>query len=208
MDKPKLKPVRPFMQIIPLTIVIGCLLVAFLQYNGTIDIRGLLKANNIEELPSIPPGVPYSHDFSDELIPLLGPESNPSIYTFYLGSGVGFPPMGLILGPDGVLKGTPTGKGGKFQVCVKDAGGRSACKTYFLDVVNKDNPIKPKTCPVTSCDTGSCCHSVDPNTAVDGIVGSVAAVLTKNSCECPSDTTFYSMDTTSAGGPWKVCICK
>ncbi|MFH0831708.1 MAG: hypothetical protein V1886_02470 [archaeon] len=96
-------------------------------------------------------GVNYSYDFAPGLILLLNPNStavssssnplssNPdgiagsAIYTFYLGSGAGFPPMGLILGIDGVLRGTPTGKGGKFEVCIKDAGGKSACRTYLIN---------------------------------------------------------------------------
>jgi len=93
-------------------------------------------------------GVNYSYDFAPELILLLdsnktivSSSSNPSgttttdsaIYTFYLGSGVGFPPMGLILDINGVLNGIPTGKGGKFEVCVKDVGGKSACRTYIIN---------------------------------------------------------------------------
>lgn len=81
-------------------------------------------------------GTPWSYDFSHQLTPLLDPEGSNGPYTFYLGSGTGFPPMGLILSPDGVLSGTPTGTGGNFQVCVKDVGGRSKCRTYHLTVAS------------------------------------------------------------------------
>jgi hypothetical protein len=82
-------------------------------------------------------GVPVAYDFSHELIPLLGPGgcTDPSICSFYLGSGVGFYPMGLTLGIDGVLSGTPKAAGtSRFEICVKDVGGRSACKTYSMNV--------------------------------------------------------------------------
>jgi hypothetical protein len=116
---------------------------------------------------AVPSGVLLKYDFAPELIPLL--ESGSSApYSFYLGSGVGFPPMGLTLGIDGVLSGTPTGTGAsKFQVCVKDVGGRSTCKTYSMSVAPKTTPAAtPKTsCPANShqspsdsnkclCDTG------------------------------------------------------
>ena len=84
-----------------------------------------------------PVSKPYSHDFAPELIPLLGPGgcTDPSICSFYLGSGVGFYPMGLTLSIDGVLSGTPkTAGNSNFQICVKDVGGRSACRTYTMDV--------------------------------------------------------------------------
>lgn len=85
-------------------------------------------------LDPIEAGVPYRHDFSQELISLLGGGSDPAIYSFYLGSGIGFPPMGLTFGTDGVLSGTPSGKGGTFQACVRDLNGNSACRTYTIDV--------------------------------------------------------------------------
>jgi len=104
-----------------------------------------------ETLDSVPKGVPYQKDLSQDLISLLGSGSgsNPAIYSFYLGSGVGFPPMGLIFGPNGVLSGTPTGKSGKFQACVRDLNGNSACRTYTMGVEGaqpeaQDTP-QPKT---------------------------------------------------------------
>ena len=79
-------------------------------------------------------GKPFSHNYSGELTALLGPDSSGGPYTFDLDTMGGFPPMGLILGPDGVLRGTPTGKDSKFRACVKDAGGNTACKVINIDV--------------------------------------------------------------------------
>lgn len=79
-------------------------------------------------------GKPFWRDYSGELTALLGPDSPGCPCSFNLDTMGGFPPMGLILGPDGVLKGTPTGKDSKFRACVKDAGGNAACKIINIDV--------------------------------------------------------------------------
>jgi len=156
--------------------------------------------------PDATVGVAVSYEFS-ELISFLGPESGtaPAIYTYYLGSGVGFPPLGLILGIDGVLKGTPTAAGtSKFQVCVKDVGGRSTCRTYSLTVnpTNTTNTTNP-TNRSASCPT----KSNPPCGSVQNGVG-VTGVIVPGSCDCPSDTTFAQMDNITAGGPYKICTCK
>jgi hypothetical protein len=166
-------------------------------------------------------GVPYAMDFGpSSLIPLLPPESTGGPYTFYLGSGVGFPPMGMILGIDGVLRGTPTTAGNsEFQVCVKDVGGRSACKTYQFTVNSGANksvaPVKnttkqpAKTCPATSCDTGGCCwSSIEDKTGGPGPHPAVqnVAVMVEKSCGCPSDTTL-SPDQIGGSYPYKRCEC-
>jgi len=157
------------------------------------------QSNVYKIKPDATVGVPCSYEFS-ELIPLLGPKNSvgTDIYTFYLGSGVGFPPMGLILGIDGVLKGTPTAAGtSKFQVCVKDVGGRSTCRTYSLTVNPADNS-NTTACPTTS---NPPCGSVQ-----NGI--GVSAVIVPASCDCPSDTNFAQMDNITAGGPYRICTCK
>jgi len=88
-----------------------------------------------ESLPRpVTKGQYYEKSLSGELVALLGPDSTGGPYTFDLDTMGGFPPMGLILGPDGVLRGTPTGKDSKFRACVKDAGGNTACKVINIDV--------------------------------------------------------------------------
>jgi len=79
-------------------------------------------------------GKPFWYDYSGELTDLLGPDSPGCPCSFNLDTMGGFPPMGLILGPDGVLSGTPTGKDSKFRACVKDVGGNTACKVINIDV--------------------------------------------------------------------------
>lgn len=108
-------------------------------------------------------GMPMKSDFAPILIPLLETGSS-APYSFYLGSGVGFPPMGLKLDINGVLKGTPTGTGdSKFQVCVKDVGGRSACRTYVMSV-------GPKSTTKTISNTNSASNNsnVSPATGFSG----------------------------------------
>ena len=178
--------------VLPFLILIGCVAVAGLHQQGYID---LPHFGSYEMPVEAKIGQQFGYDFSKELIPLLDPQgSNPGIYTFYLGSGVGFPPMGLILGIDGILKGVPTGKSSTFEVCVKDAGGRSACRKYHL-TVNDKTPSNPpaKKCPATSCEsTSGCCGSKGD---CGEISCAVAAILVFDYCECPSDTVFAGKDT-------------
>ena len=195
---------KSILRVIPYFIIIGIFAVSILSLAGYITLphidlpfgqSGVYKIS-----PDATVGVPASYEFS-ELISFLGPESSasPAIYTYYLGSGVGFPPMGLTLGIDGVLKGTPTAAGtSKFQVCVKDVGGRSICRTYSLTVNPASTPNKSSSCPTKS---NPPCRSVENSVGVSGVV--VPA-----SCDCPSDTTFAQMDNITAGGPYKICTCK
>lgn len=84
-----------------------------------------------KELPPATVGIPYSYSFATATNPTGG---NPP-YTFVLGSGVGFPPFGLILDLNGLLSGTPTAAGTRtFEVCVKDLGGNQACGNTSLTV--------------------------------------------------------------------------
>jgi hypothetical protein len=138
-------------------------------------------------------GVPWKHNFAPELIALLDPKgaASPAIYSFYLGSGVGFPPMGLTLGIDGVLSGTPKGSGGNFEVCVKDVGGRSVCKAYRVNTVaqSKSTPASTKNSsecnPVNDCDDYVHC----PTCPVP------LEVRRNENCQCPRGTTDVGVDT-------------
>jgi hypothetical protein len=88
-------------------------------------------------------GEPYKHDFSKELINLLDPQDQSGPYTFSYNTMGGFPPMGLSMGLDGVLKGTPVGKDGKFEACVTNGSRRKVCKV--LDIkLDRDKSDKPE----------------------------------------------------------------
>jgi hypothetical protein len=52
----------------------------------------------------------------------------------------GFPPMGIILGLDGILSGTPTGTTSTFKVCAVDTAGNSSCKPTSITVRSDCNP--------------------------------------------------------------------
>lgn len=192
---------------IPLAIGVCCLTIAVMAQMGYVTLPKFhLQNPGIYEIqPPAIIGKPYIYDFS-ELISLLPQESQGSTYTFYIGSGVGFPPMGLILGIDGKLKGTPTAKAGNFEVCVKDVGGKSVCRKYHLIVNSIEGPtVTPsphpiRTCPKTSCDTGTCCGAVQNGIRVSG-------VLTYGNCSCPTDTHFVQQDVITAGGPYNICTC-
>lgn len=195
---------KPLVRILPLVFGIGVSILAVLAGTGRITLPHLNvpfgELNVYKISPGATVGVPASWEFS-ELISFLGPESagGPAIYTYYLGSGVGFPPMGLILGIDGVLKGTPTAIGtSKFQVCVKDVGGRSTCRTYSLAVNPASTAVQNNSCPT---------KSNPPCGSVENGVGATGSIVPA-SCDCPSDTTFAQMDNITAGGPYKICTCK
>jgi hypothetical protein len=64
------------------------------------------------------------------------PTGGQPTYHFQLGSGVGFPPIGLTLNLNGILSGTPTNSGtSTFSVCAVDLAGKSACSTVSMTVV-------------------------------------------------------------------------
>ncbi|MBS3055068.1 MAG: hypothetical protein J4452_01080 [Candidatus Aenigmarchaeota archaeon] len=200
--KPTLVVVLPF-------IIIGAIFAVFvLDQTGYIDIPFVDIPNFMDVVLEMKSeaciGVPYAgFDFAPGLIPLLNPDWNGvrSGYTFYLGSGKGFPPMGLILGIDGMLRGTPTGAGDNFEVCVKDVGGNSICRLVHLEVKSGC------TTTTTTTSTGKCPTVLNPPCrSTQGGVG-VSGGIVPASCNCPSGTTYAGMDNMAPGGPYKICTC-
>ena len=87
-------------------------------------------------LPDGTVGQSYSYSFVFD-----GQPSNPSggqpPYSFILDSGVGFPPIGLALSPDGTLTGTPRAAGtSNFGVCAVDQLGNQKCAPAVLTITN------------------------------------------------------------------------
>ena len=206
-----LQPVKPKPSLlktpwIPGILFVGLATVLALNLGGYITLPSLGQ-NLVWELPdNAVIGTPYRLNFANsDLISSLDPDGNKGPYTFYLGSGVGFPPMGLILSPDGMLSGTPTGTGGNFQVCVKDIGGRSVCRIYHLTTVSANSGNtgsgSGSGCPATSCAAGACCHSktYDPSLGTYVVINEFEVY---GYCDCPSDTFFEQMV-----GANKLCGC-
>ena len=100
----------------------------------------------IANLPDAMVGEAYSYSFCkpdlktvSELCGGVDDTTNPvdgdSPYTFHLQAGKGFPPFGLILNTNGILKGVPTAEGERnFEVCVKDLDGDQDCGTTSITV--------------------------------------------------------------------------
>jgi hypothetical protein len=71
-------------------------------------------------------------------------------YHFQLGSGVGFPPIGMSVGKDGLLTGTPASPGTyTFSVCAVDLSASSVCQTVTLVVTAPATPT-PAPCAGTA----------------------------------------------------------
>src|SRR4030042_6959461 len=122
-------------------------------------------------LPDARVGEPYSYSFCkpdclDEN-DLCGSDANPSTnptggsgpYHFQLESGSGFPPIGLVLYPNGLLKGTPGMTGEKtFTVCAVDLGGHQCCVQVSLNALEARINVSPNDVLVTGeiCFGGPC----------------------------------------------------
>lgn len=61
-------------------------------------------------------------------------------------------------------------------------------------------PTSRSSCPTTSAQTGTPCHSVKNGVGVSGVIVSAK-------CKCPNDTTFVQKDNITAGGPYNICTC-
>ncbi|MBI4992492.1 MAG: hypothetical protein HZB99_04750 [Candidatus Harrisonbacteria bacterium] len=65
-------------------------------------------------------------------------------YHFQLESGTGFPPIGIVLAPNGLLSGYPKSVGGsKFSVCVVDMTGVSVCGVTIMTIEPKEEEWVP-----------------------------------------------------------------
>jgi len=115
-----------------------------------------VKFTAMTPLPDARVGEPYFYSFckpdcTDEN-DLCGSPANPSEnptggdgpYHFQLDSGSGFPPLGLTLYPNGLLRGTPTVAGEKtFTVCAVDLDGNQRCVQTSLNVLEQRINVSP-----------------------------------------------------------------
>lgn len=205
-DEKKKKSVIP--RLLPFLLVAAIAVTMFgLDYFGYVDIENMFGPP-LEWTMHIFKGSPYEIDYGTDLIPMLNSDWKEGMirngYTFYLESGKGFPPMGMILGPDGILRGTPTATGkNTFVVCVKDVGGNSKCVTAILIVEDQgDSYVLPNNeCPATSHETATPCGT--NQTGGSGVSG----VYVPLRCQCPSDTYDYNSNFVSNGVEYRTCVC-
>jgi len=123
-------------------------------------------------------------------------QSNPSggnpPYHFQLGSGGGFPPLGVILQPNGCLSGTPSVAGtSSFSVCAIDLNGTQICRPVSVTTMpasgttyvgalsgsgtfSKDYPDYGTTCTGTNTFSGTI--MVSSMTAVGGAVTGTVSI--------------------------------
>jgi hypothetical protein len=97
------------------------------------------------ELPFAVVGEEYAYSFCQPELTLasdicgeeysFNPQFGTSPYHFQLESGTGFPPMGMILNPNGLLMGAPSSPGtSSFTVCAVDAAGAQSCRGVTIEV--------------------------------------------------------------------------
>jgi len=114
-------------------------------------------------------------------------------YHFQLGTGVGFPPHGIVLDTNGELSGTPTTDGtATFNVCAVDTAGKDACEDVTM-TVEAAQVATPEFCPpckeqYDACwqacdDTYHACNDAVPIGAVNGEEMQSACWDTLGSCD-------------------------
>lgn len=136
--------------------IIVCLSGCTDQQNQNSNTSSPVQFTAVTSLPDARAGELYTYSFCkpdclDEN-DLCGSDANPSTnptggsgpYHFQLESGSGFPPLGLTLFPNGLLKGTPMIAGEKtFTVCAVDLGGHQCCVQTSLTVLEQRINISP-----------------------------------------------------------------
>jgi len=144
--------------------IIGC--------NQPVIDKSSIDAPKLDVIANLPPGTVGEDYFYSICKPNLrtvnefctGNTDNPvggnSPYTFELGIGKGFPPFGIFLNTNGILKGKPTAPGLKeFDVCVKDLDGDFDCKKTSINIEEADDTtafsasVDSMTCVVSGTDS-------------------------------------------------------
>ena len=96
-------------------------------------------------LPDAEVGAFYQYNF----LPFASGGNPP--YHFQLDTFGGFPPIGLILSPDGILSGTPSiARTTTFRVCAVDLSGNNECPQVTITVEPEDTAPPPPPPPAGS----------------------------------------------------------
>jgi hypothetical protein len=123
--------------------VIGARLPRLLAFRSAPTGPGPLTFNAPTEIDPAPLGAWYSYSFCRPtptgLCGTFPATTNPTggnpPYHFQLGTGVGFPPIGISLSLNGILSGTPSIPGLRaFSVCAVDLSANSICRNVSLNV--------------------------------------------------------------------------
>ena len=147
---------RPFCLMLPAALIVLLSVSGCVGQGDGWDTPSTVQFGAPVQLPDATINEPYVYSFcqpdrTDEN-DLCGSSVNPSTnptggnepYHFQLDSGSGFPPMGLILYPNGLLLGTPTAAGSRdFTVCAVDLSEKQRCVETSLDVVEPPITVSP-----------------------------------------------------------------
>jgi hypothetical protein len=160
-------------------------------------------------IPNATVGLPIP-PFSFSGMPRTHPPSQASLhYHFQLGTFGGFPPIGIILAPDGTLSGTPKVAGSaNFAVCAVDESGsfggsaRSGCRQVVMNVL----PAAPTTTPPPTTTTSlfanwTCNGSTACASVMGGTLGSTGLFCSVSDCNAWGQKTIpggYSCSTTAS----------
>ena len=128
--------------ILPFIILI--LIIFFGSFTGLFNLKnsGSDVDSDVYKFPkTLTIGKNWSYNFSNHLTPMIKEKDTSTPYIFYIGSGAGYLPDGLVLGGNGVLEGKPTGNVGTFtfEVCMEDSRRNIICKIYKLNVASETN---------------------------------------------------------------------
>lgn len=141
------------------------------QQDQSPDTSSPLQFTVAAPLPDARVGEQYSYSFckpdcldendlcGSDLNPSTNPTGGTGPYHFQLESGSGFPPIGLVLHPNGLLEGTPGIAGEKtFTVCAVDLGGHPCCVEVSLNVLEARINVSPNNVLVKGsiCFDGPC----------------------------------------------------
>ena len=124
---------------------------------------------------------------------------NPPFYFSGDSFGNGAPPMGMIIGLDGKLTGTPSGTGAyTFDVCATDVVGAQACTPTTVTIEGPSSPSAPPAPPATAAPNAAyylhwSCGGQDQCAAVMGGPTGIQGVSYASLSDCQTAQNSYPM---------------